>query len=148
MSTLIAKIDQSKYRTTLQTRGHEFIADEPPGLGTDLGPTPFDYLLGALGGCIAITLRMYADRKGWNLQEVEVYVDQGKLAAENCPECTTEKGNVHLMEFQLKLTGDLTADQRSRLKEIAGRCPVHKVLQNEIIIRSHLLEETANGLSG
>jgi putative redox protein len=79
-------------RTEVEAGGHTLVADEPESLGgTDEGPTPYDYFLAALGGCTAMTLRMYADRKGWPLESVTVRLSQDRIHATDCEECETEK---------------------------------------------------------
>ena len=79
MTQVIAKIDRAKYKTLLDTGNHELIADEPLPYGQDLGPSPYDFLLISLGACVSMTLRMYADRKGWDLEEVEVHLTQSRV---------------------------------------------------------------------
>jgi len=121
MTQVIAKIDRSKYKTTVITGNHELIADEPFPLGQDLGPTPYDFLLAALGACVTTTLRMYADRKGWALEEIEVHLEQSRVHAEDCEDCESQGGFVHLIEKKIKFTGDLTEEQTRRLLEISAR---------------------------
>ncbi len=134
MTQVIAKIGRDKYKTVIEARNHQIIADEPVPFGQDLGPTPYDFLLAALGACVAMTLRMYADRKGWDLEEVHVHLDQSREYAKDCEDCESENGYVHIIEKKLKFVGELTADQRLRLLEISDRCPVNKTLNNEIKI--------------
>ncbi len=134
MTQVIAKIGRDKYKTVIEAGNHQIIADEPVPFGQDLGPTPYDFLLAALGACVAMTLRMYADRKGWDLEEVHVHLDQSREYAKDCEDCESENGYVHIIEKKLKFVGELTADQRLRLLEISDRCPVNKTLNNEIKI--------------
>ena len=134
MTQIIAKINRSKYKTIVATGNHELIADEPVPLGQDLGPNPYDFLLTALGTCVTMTLRMYADRKGWNLEEVQVHLEQSRVYAEDCEDCESQDGYVHLIEKKLKFIGELTEEQAQRLLEISDKCPVNKTLSNEIKI--------------
>ncbi len=134
MTEVIARIGRTKYHTEITTPGHKLSADEPKPHGEDIGPNPYDYLLTALGACVAMTLRMYADRKGWDLEEVEVHLSQSRIHARDCEECSSEKGFIHKIEKKLKFIGSLTAEQKDRLIEISDKCPVNRTLTNEIII--------------
>jgi len=123
MEKIIAKIGTTKYKTTFTVGNHTIIGDEPVPHGNDEGPTPYDYLLTALGGCVTMTLRMYADRKKWDLQEVEVELSQQRVHHKDCGECESTEGYAHLIEKKVKLTGNLDETQRARLMEIADKCP-------------------------
>jgi uncharacterized OsmC-like protein len=127
-------------RTEMDAAGHELVADEPASLGgTDTGPTPYDYLLAALGGCTAMTLRMYADRKGWPLESVTVRLSQDRIHATDCEECETEEGRIDRIEREIELTGPLDEKQRSRLLEVADMCPVHRTLNTEVLVENSLV---------
>jgi putative redox protein len=113
------------YTTRVRAGAHRLLADEPVDLGGgDRGPAPYDLLLAALGACTAITLRMYADRKGWPLESGSIRLNHGKIHAEDCAECETREGRVDRIEQQIDLRGGLDADQHKRLMEIASvvRC--------------------------
>ncbi|MEM9119937.1 MAG: OsmC family protein [Cyanobacteria bacterium P01_F01_bin.56] len=104
------------------------MADEPPTLGgDDTGPTPFEWILTGLGSCKAITLKMYAERKGWHLEQVAVDVTY------------KSHDGVAVITAHLSLTGDLTPEQQERLREISDRCPVHKLLANPVQIQTQLI---------
>lgn len=138
---VVVRTAQEHYRTEITARGHALLADEPINQGgTDLGPNPYDLLLSALGSCTSITLRIYADRKGWPLESVTVHLDHQKIHAEDCAECETKVGMVDRIEQIVELRGDLDATQRKRLLEIAHRCPVHRTLDSEIAIHTVLNE--------
>lgn len=127
-------------RTEMEVDGHELVADEPTSLGgTDAGPTPYDYLLAALGGCTAMTLRMYADRKGWPLESVTVRLSQDRIHATDCGECETEEGRIDRIEREIELEGPLDEEQSRRLVEIADRCPVHRTLESELLVENSLV---------
>lgn len=127
------------FRTDITVRGHELIADEPESVGgTGMGPDPYDYLLAALGSCTSMTIRMYADRKKWPLESVVVRLKHQKIHAEDCRECETKSGKVDIIEREIELIGPLDKEQRERLLEIANRCPVHRTLHSEIVVRSIL----------
>ena len=119
---------------------HRFAADEPADHGgDDSGPTPYDLLLGGLGACTAMTLRMYAEGKGWPLDQVEVRLTHAKLHARDCADCETREGRIDRIDRRLTLQGPLAAEQREKLLEIADKCPVHKTLTGEIKINTELV---------
>ena len=116
---------------------HRLSADEPESVGgTDEGPTPYDLLLAALGACKSITLRMYADRKGWPLTGIRVRLRHDKIHAKDCEECASESGRVDRIDVDLELEGPLDSEQHQRLLEISERCPVHRTLTSETSIRA------------
>ncbi|QIN79464.1 OsmC family peroxiredoxin [Rubrobacter marinus] len=126
---------ESGLRTEVMANGHALVADEPTDLGgTDAGPTPYDYLLTALGSCTAMTVRMYADRKGWPLEAVTVGLGHRRIHAKDCAECETESGRLDHLELEIELEGPLEPEQRERLQEIADQCPVKRTLGSEVLI--------------
>ncbi|NNF63321.1 MAG: OsmC family protein [Acidimicrobiia bacterium] len=130
---------ESGFRTEVISNGFPLTVDEPASVGgTNTGPTPYDYLLTALGSCTSITLRMYADRKQWPLDAVTVRLSHRKVHARDCAECESESGTVDRIERSILLEGDLDDDQRSRLLAIADRCPVHKSLHGEVVVLTDL----------
>ena len=117
------------HRTEVTARGHAFVADEPLDAGgDDAGPTPYDYLLGALGACTAMTVRMYASRKQWPLEGVVVRLRNARSYARDCEVCEKQSVGFRRLERQLELDGPLTEEQRTRLLAIAERCPVKQTL--------------------
>lgn len=134
MRKIKASIGKEPYRTAITNGVHEIISDEPVPYGKDLGQSPYDLLLNALGACICMTVKMYADRKKWNLEEVEVVLAQERIYHADCSECESEEGYVHVIDKKISFKGDLTPEQRDRLSEIANKCPVHKTLSKEIRI--------------
>lgn len=116
--------------------GRSFITDEPVSAGgEDAGPDPYTLLLGALGSCISMTLMMYAQRKQWPLESVQVRLRQNRIHAKDCKECAQDKdGYIHRIERSVTLNGPLSDEQRARLQEISHKCPVHKTLLSEIVI--------------
>jgi len=141
-ASVITTIGAQPYTTAVAVGGrHHLTADEPTSLGgADAGVNPYELLLASLGACKAITLRMYADRKGWPLAGVSVALDQQRVHASDCEECETGEGFVHVIECELTLLGELDDDQRARLLEIADKCPVHRTLSGEIRVRTALAE--------
>lgn len=116
---------------------HHLRADEPRNVGgTDTGPTPYDLLLAALGACTSMTLRLYADRKGWPLHDVRVELRHDKIHAEDCANCETQVGRVDRIQRIVHLEGPLDDEQRKRLLEIADRCPVHRTLESEVVVET------------
>lgn len=132
---VVAAIGMDHYRTEVSARGHRFLADEPESSGGEgLGPTPYDLLLGGLGTCTAMTLRMYADRKNWALSGVHVRLKHAKVHADDCDDCEASSARIDRIDREIVLTGDLSAEERARLMEIADRCPVHRTLTGDIRI--------------
>jgi uncharacterized OsmC-like protein len=119
---------------------HHLVADEPVVAGgTDAGLSPYDLLLAALGACTSMTVGMYARRKNWPLEGILVRLRHSKIHAEDCAECETKKGMLDRIELELELNGSLTSEQRSKLFEVAGKCPVHRTLEASISIHSQLI---------
>lgn len=133
LTEVVAKISEKNYKTDIFARQHVIIGDEPLSIGgEDLGMMPFELLLGSLGECTAITLRMYAARKGWEVKNISV-----KLTLK---EISTEDKTSYITRF-LSFEGDLTEEQKGRLLQIANACPVHKLLTSPIQIQSFLGED-------
>ena len=136
---VVARIGRTGFRTEIMANGLSLVADEPVSVGgTNMGPTPYDYLVAGLGACTAMTLRMYADRKQWPLQEVVVSLSHKKIHAKDCETCETDQAMVDWIERDLKLMGPLNASQSKRLMEIADRCPVHRTLESKVNIQTTL----------
>lgn len=129
-----------KFTRKIYSEDHQLIADEPLSVGgSNLGPNPFELLLASLGACTSMTIRMYANRKKINLNDVEVTLKHDRIHAEDCADCETQTGFVDKIEKTIKLEGSLTGAERQRILEIADMCPVHKTLHNEIQIKSKLI---------
>lgn len=116
---------------------HRFIADEPIGFGDDLGANPYELLLGALGACKVMTVKMYAQRKGWPLEDVEVILSTYRVHAKDCEDCESDpNAKVDIIEAQISFRGELSEEQIKRLVEISEICPVHRTLTSETKIRT------------
>jgi putative redox protein len=138
----VALLGGRGYAVEIATPNHRLHADEPEEAGgTDRGPNPYDLLLAALGACKAITVRMYADRKGWPLLRTILRLGHERIHAEDCEDCETKEGKIDEISAELQFVGPLSEGQRARLLEISEKCPVHRTLTGEIKIRSRLKEE-------
>ncbi|GIV36532.1 MAG: peroxiredoxin [Cyclobacteriaceae bacterium] len=127
--TAVAEIGKDHYATRLtNTRGHSLLADEPPDAGgTDQGPRPGDFLRMALASCTAITLRMYADRKNWPVENIRVQVANAPF-----------DGHKTVFNIRIEVKGAISEEQKNRLLQIAKLCPVHKMLTNPIEMEAGL----------
>lgn len=125
-----------RFTRGIYTDDHSLVADEPAASGGDnLGPDPYELLLAALGSCTSMTVRLYARRKEWPLDDIEVTLSHYRDYAEDCEAC---EGKIDVLERRIRLDGDsLSGEQRERLLEIADRCPVHRTLSGPIEIRTH-----------
>ncbi len=124
---------------TIDIGEHRLVVDEPVEAGgADAGPNPYDLLMAALGACTVITVQLYAQRKGWPLEGIEVRLSQERIYAQDCAECETREGYVHRISKSLALRGGLNDEQRQRLADIAKRCPVQQTLTHEIVINQTL----------
>ncbi len=127
-TTVLGRSVGGRYTTQITTSHHQVIADEPAPEGDDLGPTPYELLLSALGACTSMTLLMYARRKGWPLEEVQVELTHDRVHARDCDDCEEGDVKLELIRRHIRLLGPLSSEQRDRLTEIARRCPVHRTL--------------------
>lgn len=124
------------YQVEIDAAGHHLHADERPEKGPTTGPNPYALLLSSLAACKAMTVRMYANRKGWPMEAVNVSLSIHKVYARDCEDCESDDdAKVDIIEEELSFEGDLTDEQRERLAWIADRCPVHRTLTSETIIR-------------
>ena len=137
ISSVVVRGSAAGFAQEIVAGPHRMAADEPVSVGgTETGPTPYDFLLAALGACTSITVGMYARRKGWPLEEVTVNLRHSKIHASDCAECETKEGMLDRIERNIHFAGSLTNEQRSKLLEIANKCPVHRTLTSEIVIKT------------
>ncbi len=123
--TVVATIGRDAYATRLETPSHIVMADEPvKDGGKDIGPKPFDFLRMSLASCTAITLRMYADRKEWGVEQIQVTIS------------TEQVGGKTIFHRVIEISGNIDEHQRKRLLQIANACPIHKVLTNPIEVQT------------
>ncbi len=131
--------------TRLQTRGFVLAADEPSEAGgTETGPTPYDYLAMALASCTVMTMRAYADRKGWQIGELGAHVEHDRVHANDCRDCEHGSGRIDRLHRTLDLPEDVTDEQRDALVRIADRCPVHLTLEGHIEVHTNLRSPRSN----
>ncbi len=139
-AVVVQETGKGRFTNAISIGGRHLLrADEPLSVGgNDSGPTPYDFLLAGLGACKSMTMRMYAERKGWPLQRATVTLRHEKIHAEDCETCETETGKVDRIDTAISLSGDLTDEQRQKIFEIAERCPVHQTLKHEINLTAKL----------
>ena len=141
MSTSVVVRNRGGFRSEVEAGPHRGVLDEPVELGgTGKGPTPYDLLAGALGGCTAMTLQFYAKRDGLPLEGTDVTVSHDRQHVKDCGDCVTQAGYIHRFRVEIALHGPLSPEQRQKLLQVAGRCPVAKTLQSEIKIDEVLVE--------
>jgi uncharacterized OsmC-like protein len=132
------------FRTEIAAGRHVWVSDEPTAVGgVDAAPSPYDYLVGALGTCTGMTLQAYAARKGWPLQEVTVKLTHGKVHGLDEQVCEGREARLDRIDRELRIEGDLTDEQRARLREIADKCPVHRTLVAGVFVETTVAEPVA-----
>jgi putative redox protein len=130
---------QAGLTQSIAVGAHRRVADEPVDAGgTGLGPNPYELLLAALGSCTSMTVRLYAQRRGWPLEGVDVTLHHERIHAEDCADCETREGFLDKITKEIAFHGPLDNAQRQRLLEIAERCPVQRTLQREVKIEQVL----------
>src|SRR5947209_6776576 len=124
---------KSSFLQTIVSGKHQFRADEPTDMGgTDSAPSPYDYLVAALGACTSMTIGWYARKREIPLEDIKVSLWQSRIHAKDCEDCLTTDGMIHRIEVEIELSGNLTEQQHGLLMEAAERCPVHRTLTSEI----------------
>ena len=117
------------------------IADEPSSFGgDDFGPSPYEYLNAGLAACTVMTLKMYAQRKKWDLKEVFVYISHSRKHSDELKLDIETSGYLDYISKKLKFVGNLDEKQKQRLKEISSRCPVHRTIESEVIFNTEIIE--------
>jgi uncharacterized OsmC-like protein len=130
----------ASFAQKVEIGSHRFTADEPIAFGgTDTGSSPYDLLLAALGSCTSMTIGLYARKRGWPLENITVSLRHSKIHARDCEECETKEGRVDRIWSEIHLDGALTDEQRTKLMEVAEKCPVHQTLTSEINIKTRAL---------
>jgi putative redox protein len=135
---VVRETRNGKFQQTVSVGPHRMLADEPVAAGgEDTGPGPYDFLLAGLGACTSMTMRLYADRKSLPLERVTVTLKHSKIYAQDCAECETKTGMLDQIDRVIAMEGALDTEQRTKLMEIADKCPVHRTLTSEIHIVTH-----------
>ncbi len=133
---------EDNFTTSIQTKNHTMVADEPSAVGgDDFGPSPYEYLNAGLVACTAMTLKMYAERKQWDLQEVFVYVTHSRKHSDDLGLDIEKPTYLDHISKKLKFVGNLDETQKERLKEIASKCPVHKTIASEVIFNTTIIND-------
>lgn len=132
---------EDNFTTSIQTSNHFIIADEPASIGgDDFGPSPYDFLSAGLAACTVMTLKMYAQRKKWDLQEVYTYITYSKKHSDDLKIDLDEPKRIDHLQKRLKFVGNLDDAQKAKLKEIASKCPVHRTLISDTIIETQVID--------
>ena len=130
---IVRENGQGRYQQEVIVGEHRLLADEPVDVGgADTGPAPLEFVMAGLGACTSMTLRMYAGRKGILLTRISVRLVHDKVKVSGIPRDRIVRA--------ITLEGDLTVEQRARLLEIANKCPVHKALEQPLMIESELVD--------
>lgn len=136
-TVVVRETRRGQFQQEVMLGRHRLLADEPVKAGgLDTGPGPYDFLLAALGACTSMTIRLYADLKKIPLKRTQVRLHHEKIYAVDCAECETKEGKIDRIDRAISFEGDLTAEQRAKLMEIADKCPVHRTLTSEVDIRT------------
>lgn len=138
---VLAYLDlEEGFTTQIYTDQHHVVADEPIPIGEDLGPSPYEYLNAAIGACTVMTLKLYAERKNWELKEVYVYLSYSKKHTDELNIDTEQLGRIDFIQKKIKLVGNLNTEQKEKLKQIASKCPVHKTVSNPVVFDTELID--------
>lgn len=129
-----------EFTTTLTAGTHELLSDEPENVegGKDQGPDPYDYLLMSLGSCTLMTIKMYANRKGWELDDIYMELRHNKRHDEDCQDCENPQSKIDVIEKEVIVEGDLSDEQLDKILDISKKCPVHRTLIGDIKIESEI----------
>ncbi len=139
-TVVVEETGEGKFANRVSIGGeHQLLADEPVTYGgSDTGPSPYDFLLTALGACKSMTMRMYAERKGIAMDRCRVMLRHDKIHAKDCADCATETGVIDDISIDIEIAGEMDDETRRRVADIADKCPVHRTLHSEVRIKSRL----------
>lgn len=137
---VVVRGDAKGFAQKVEVGRFNLVADEPVSYGgTDTGPSPYDLILAALGSCTSMTIGLYARKRDWPLENITVSLRHSKIHAKDCDDCVTKEGRIDRIEMEIHLDGALTDEQRTKLMEVAGKCPVHQTLTHEINIKTRAI---------
>lgn len=134
----VSEISADGFAQAITAGLHRFVADEPVPIGSDTGPSPYEYLLAGLGACTSMTIRMYANRKKWPLEHVSVELSHSRTHSNDCQACDDSTAKLEHVERTITLTGELDDEQRAALLAIADKCPVHRTLHAGVLVSTGL----------
>ena len=130
-----------KFAQNVYSDSHHWLADEPTTVGgNNSGPDPYEHLLAALGTCTSMTIRMYANRKKWPLENIGINLYHERSYNKDCQQCDEAPQQIDYLNREITLEGDLDNEQREKLLEIADKCPVHKTLHEHLVVNTKLGE--------
>lgn len=133
--------NEDGFTTVMKVGNHYLVADEPAGFGgNDFGPSPYELVSAGLSACTAMTIQMYAKRKEWNLENVEVHTSYDKSHAQDCEDCESNSSKIDTFHREIRLTGDLDEKQKNRILQIADKCPVHRTLHSQTQVITKLVD--------
>ncbi|MEC4724598.1 bifunctional alpha/beta hydrolase/OsmC family protein [Shewanella sp. D64] len=136
---LLVEERDHKFTQTIISDSHTWLADEPLEVGgKNLGPDPYEHLLAALGACTSMTMRMYAERKKWPLQDIKIDLTHNRTYIQDCENCESGKGQLDTLTREIELIGDLSNEQKQALLAISEKCPVHKTLHSKLVVTTEL----------
>ncbi len=140
-NVLVSARRGERFTQDIYTADHAMVADEPEKLnGSNLGPSPYEFLMAALGSCTSMTIKMYAERKGLPLKHVAVKLKHEKVHAKDCVDCEDKAKKIDQVTVDIAFDGDLTSEQENKLMEIAEKCPVYRTLNSNIDFKHTLVE--------
>ena len=139
-STDVTVVSESGLTQEITSGPFQIRADEPVEVGGGgSGPSPYELLLASLGACTSMTLRLYAVRKGWNVERITIRLRHYRVHDEDCSDCEIKPAFVDRIDREIELAGNLGDEQKARLNTIAEKCPVHRTLTSRIDIRTSIL---------
>lgn len=139
---VLAQLEEGPFLTRILAGKHHLLADEPKDIGgEDLGPTPYELVAAGLGACTSMTIKMYIDRKGWEVELINVHLSYDGNHREDCENCEEENRKMGRFVRKIELKGKLDKKQKQRILAIANKCPVHRTLEQGVKVHTELLHK-------